>query len=219
MPYEPDQSPSNLIQLLKIGIGCCKKVVPKPLRQRIAEYFNSLRTARSPDRAILTEKIFPALSQTSALAPGAAVLWIGCRRYTMTYYALLECNGAQCWTLDIDPTVSRWGREGRHQVGDILDLAKLFSDMRFEAILCNGVFGFGIDTVVQQRRASEAMAGVLKPGGWLLLGWNTDRLLDPLQTGVMMPWFEPAHLPGFGEHHPVAGCTHVYDLFRRTSTG
>lgn len=214
MPSESDRR-FSAVQLIKIGVDRCRRAVPKPIRQQLSEYYNSLRTARSPDRAILTEKIFPALGQTSALGPQSAILWIGCRRYTQNYYPLLERWGACCWTVDIDPEASRWGRCGRHRVGDILNLATLFPDLRFDAILCNGVFGFGVDSLSAQQSASEAMAAVIKPTGWLLLGWNTDRIIDPVQTNVTAPWFERAALPGFGEHYPVAGCTHVYEVFRR----
>ncbi|WP_295446155.1 class I SAM-dependent methyltransferase [uncultured Thiodictyon sp.] len=192
-----------------------KKLVPRVIREHISEYVNSWRTARSPDRALLIKSILPAFGQTSAVAFHKAILWIGCRRYTKNYYSLLEHGGAQCWTLDLDPRVSQWGRAGRHVVGDILNLADIFPDIRFDVILCNGIFGFGIDTSSTQRRAAEAMATVITPGGWLLLGWNTDRIADPVQTQVMKPWFDQASLPSVGERFVVARSTHVYDIFRR----
>ena len=53
------------------------------------------------------------------------------------------------------------------------------------------MFGFGIDTVSVQRSACEAMAAVIKPGGWLLLGWNKDRITDPILKDVIAAWFDP----------------------------
>jgi hypothetical protein len=59
------------------------------------------------------------------------------------------------------------------------------------------------------------MAKVMKSGGWLLVGWNTDRIEDPLAAGLAAPWFEHVSLPGFSARYVVDGCTHVYDTYRR----
>src|SRR5205085_8012081 len=117
---------------------------------------------------------------------------------TKTYCHLLERWGARSWTVDIDPAMRRWGRPGRHIVGDMLELDRLFPELRFDTVLCNGIFGFGVDTPAARRRACAAMASVTKPAGWLLLGWNSDRGPDPLETRVVSPWFQTAALPGFG---------------------
>ena len=171
--------------------------------------------SRSPDRAVLLEEVFPALGRTTALSSGSKVLWIGCRRYTKKYYALIEHQGAECWSIDVDPSMQRWGRPGRHIVGDILELPRLFPGHSFDAVLCNGILGWGVDTTADQLKAFGAMAAVLKPGGWLLNGWNTDRISDPLKSGIADRWFEHVPLPGFRARYVVGGCTHVYDTYRR----
>jgi hypothetical protein len=185
------------------------------LRDEVATRRYDAMVSRSPDRVVLTKTIIPALGRTGTLASGTDVLWIGCRGYTKTYYRLLERWGAWCWTLDGDPTVARWGRRDRHIVGNMLELDRLFPELRFDAVLCNGVFGFGVDTPADQTRAFAAMAGVAKPAGWLLLGWNSDRVPDPLEAKLASRWFQTAALPGFGTRQVVPGCTHVYDVFRR----
>lgn len=194
-------------------------VQPARLRARLRHELASRRHAcmisRLPDRVMLTKAIFPALARTAALASGSDVLWIGCRRVTKAYYREIEARGARCWTLDIDPMVRRFGRRGRHVIGNVLDLNLLFPKLRFNAVLCNGIFGFGVDTVDDQIKACAAMASVTKPGGWLLLGWNSDRGPDPLQAGLASPWFEAAALPGFDTREVVKDSTHVYDVFQR----
>jgi SAM-dependent methyltransferase len=198
-----------------------KRVMPAGLRVRLRDELASRRNARMisrlPDRVMLTKTIFPALARTAALASGSDVLWIGCRRFTRAYYREIEVRGARCWTLDIDPKVRRFGRRGRHVVGDVLELNLLFRELRFNAVLCNGIFGFGVDTVDDRIKACAAMASVAKPGAWLLLGWNSDRGPDPLEAGLASPWFETATLPGFGTREVVSASTHVYDVFRRRS--
>lgn len=190
------------------------QAIPKNIRSWIREYHSSRRTSRSPDRAILTDIIIPAFAETPDFGLGAEILWIGTRSYTKGYYALLEKQGARCWTLDIDPEAERWGRPGRHTVGDVLALKALFPDRRFDAIFFNGVLGWGVDTPDDQQAATKAIAAVSKPEGWLLVGWNTNRISDPLETAALTPWFAPVSLPNFGTRQVVEGCTHVYDILR-----
>lgn len=172
------------------------------------------RVSRSPDRAVLQDVIFPRVRALLAADGEADILWIGCARFTRTYYRVLEGAGARCWTLDIDPAVARWGRRGRHVIGDVAMLARLFPGWRFHAIFCNGVFGYGIDTVAAQGAAIEAMARATVPGGWLLLGWNTHKVADPRESGILTSWYESAELADFGARQVVPGCTHVYDVLR-----
>jgi len=208
-------------RLLQAGVETAKHVLPArvraSLRERWTNWQRNQRVSKSPDRAVLTETIFPALARSQVFARGADVLWIGCRGYTKKYYRLIEAGGARCWTLDIDPNASRWGRSGRHIVGGMLESDVLFPDVRFDAVLCNGVLGWGVNAPSEQSRAYSAMASVTKPRGWLLVGWNTDRISDPMKATDANRWFEPACLPGFGARMVVEGCTHVFDLCRRRS--
>ncbi|WP_198026514.1 class I SAM-dependent methyltransferase [Bradyrhizobium sp. ARR65] len=170
---------------------------------------------RFPDRAILLETIFPALGQTRAMANTSRVLWIGCRPYTTLYYDLIEQKGAECWSIDIDPEMQPFGRPGHHITGDMLKLEQLFPANYFDAVLCNGVLGYGVDRPADQLRGFEALAAVTKPDGWLLIGWNTDRISDPLKLALANRRFEHAPLPGVTARYVVEGCTHVYDTYRR----
>lgn len=191
------------------------RVAPPPVRRWWDAYQNDLRISRSPDRAVLRTSIFPAVTDLIAGRDGAEVLWIGCARYTKDYYRVLESRGAQCWTMDIDPKVRCWGRHGRHLTGDLGSAAKLFGNRQFDVVYCNGIFGFGLDSREAQVEAVAAMAAVTSPDGWMLLGWNTNKVPDPMETGMLTPWFEPAELPGFGTRKFVVGCTHVYDFLKR----
>lgn len=107
-----------------------------------------------------------------------------------------------------------FGRRGRHVTGDMLNLAQLFPASGFDAVLCNGVLGYGVDAPADQPRAFAALAAVTKPNGWLLVGWNTDRISDPLTFARADPRLEHAALPGFSARYAVEGCTHVYDTYR-----
>lgn len=162
------------------------------------------------DRKLLAEAYIPALA-----AEGGKILWVGTRAYTAEDYAVLEARGAEVWTTDIDPDAARWGVEGRHRTGDICEADVFFADQAFDAIVCNGVLGFGVDAPEQQRQCLRALSAILKPGGRLLLGWNVDKIADPIAASLTQPWFEPQAFAGQPARVTFAETTHVYDALVR----
>ena len=177
---------------------------------QMRERRTSRRTRGSPDRVILTSEILPVFARA-----GGRILWVGCRRYTDDYPALLEAHGGECWTTDIDPDAAEFGRAGRHRTGDLTEIDTLFADQRFDAILCNGVIGHGVDTPQAQAQAMRGMAALTPPGGLLLVGWNTDKMSAADLATAAAGLFTPAHLPGVPAHREVPATTHVYDLFAK----
>ena len=163
-----------------------------------------------PDRQVMADSYVPALA-----AKGGRILWVGCREYTLDDYAALEALGGEVWTTDIDAGAARWGRPGRHRTGDVCQADRLFSDLTFDAVVCNGVLGYGVDTPEQQRQALTAMAAVLRPGGRLLLGWNTDKIEDPVAAGLTTADFAPAPLGDRPTRVAFDAVTHVYDSLIR----
>lgn len=190
-----------------------ERILPRRAAKEIGAWRANLEIARSPDRTVLTQEIFPALMR--ATGPDAALLWVGVRSYTNAYYRRLERAGAKVSTLD--PDAARFGRAGRHVVGSLLALNLYFTASSFDVVMCNGVFGFGVDAFADQAQAMAAMAFACKPGGWLMLGWNSDRVDDPAANGVGADWFEPEAPRGLWRRKAIAGVTHVYDFFRRTA--
>ena len=83
-----------------------------------------------PDRAVLIGQILPALSK-----PGTAILWVGCQAYTRRYPVIIERQGAECWTLEIDPAERRWGHPKRHTVGDLRNVGALYPPDYFHVAL------------------------------------------------------------------------------------
>jgi SAM-dependent methyltransferase len=82
-------------------------------------------------------------------------------------------------------------------------------------VLCNGVFGFGVDTRAAQLAALKAMGRILKPGGRLLLGWNTDRVEDPLTLDFVQSCFDADGSIANGVRNAVPGAGYVFDFLRR----
>lgn len=166
-----------------------------------------------PDRRALADIYLPALA-----ARGGRILWVGCRRYTAADYPVLERQGAEVWTTDIDPRAARWGRSGRHRTGDICEADQIFDGLSFDTIVCNGVLGFGVDQPYDQERALAAMAAILKPGGLLLLGWNTDKIADPLDLPRFGHFYAPASLGAAPSRLRFDAVTHVYDVLTRVAS-
>jgi SAM-dependent methyltransferase len=187
-----------------------KKLLPRPVRLWAKDMLNAHRVRRNPGRLVLVNEILPAYAVC-----GGRILWVGCRRYTKGYGALLERNGGECWTLDIVREHARWGAMGRHLTMDLLAIDRLLAAASFDSVLCNGVFGFGVDTRPAQLAALRAMAKILKPGGRLLLGWNTDRVEDPLRLDFVQNAFVGDALTAQGARWSVPEAGYIYDFLRR----
>jgi SAM-dependent methyltransferase len=175
-----------------------------------AEALRVAKIERSPDRLVLVDRYIPAFAKA-----GGRILWVGCQAYTADYPAFLEADGGEVWTLEFDPAAAIWGREGRHRTGDLKVADALFADLTFDAILCNGVLGFGVNSPPDQQTALAAMATLLRPGGLLLLGWNTDKIVDPVAAGFTAVGFKPATLGDLPQRMTFPTVTHVFDLLER----
>ncbi|MGA2051610.1 MAG: class I SAM-dependent methyltransferase [Terracidiphilus sp.] len=187
-----------------------RRLMPRPVRLWAKDMLNARRVERNPGRMALVDEILPAYA-----ACGGRILWIGCRRYTKKYGSLLEKNGGQCWTVDIESAHAKWGEKGRHFTWDLLSIDRLLAAASFDTVLCNGVFGFGVDARPAQLTALQAMRNILKPGGRLLLGWNTDRVEDPLSFDFVRSAFVGDDLTAHGARWAVPAAGYVYEFLRR----
>jgi hypothetical protein len=193
-----------------VAAPLAKRFVPRPLRLWARDILNARQVRRNPARIALVNQILPAYSNLAG-----RILWIGCRRYTRQYGALLSAHGGECWTTDIEPTHAKWGEPERHITGDLLAINTLFASQSFDSVLCNGVFGFGVDSCEAQLTALKATHEILKPGGRLLLGWNTERVVNPTTTDFAHGAFNPDDLIVRGGHLEIPEAGYVYAFLRR----
>lgn len=140
-----------------------------------------------PDRKTLESKILPAVASDAAIGD---VLFVGVQWYTTKYWPLFA--GKRFATLDFAPHLAQFGATD-HVVGDVCELGKHYGDRRFDAILLNGVIGYGLNTKEGVDRALTACADQLSPGGLLVIGVNEEKPshVDPsaVPAGAR---FEPA---------------------------
>lgn len=187
-----------------------KRLLPRSARLWAKDILNARQVKRNPGRIVLVREILPAYA-----ALGGRILWIGCRRYTREYGSLLERNGGECWTTDIERAHAKWGEPGRHFTWDLTSIDRLIAAAAFDTVLCNGVFGFGVDTRAAQLEALKAMCAILKPGGRLLLGWNTERVEDPLSFDFVQSAFTGDDFAVQGARWAVPEAGYVYEFLRR----
>jgi Methyltransferase domain len=189
-----------------------RTLLPKRVRHRLGTWYGELGIARCPDRLHLERELIPAVGHR-----GGNALFIGCRPYTKRYPALLGAHGAECWTIDVDPTVARWGAPERHVTDAVQNAQDHWPPSSFDTIVLNGVFGFGLDSVRDQDAALRVSRRLLTSGGWLILGWNTDRCIDPLELPALRNQFLPLSIPGLAPRQTFPASTHVFDTFTAVS--
>lgn len=184
-----------------------KQLAPATLRHAIYDRLLDREIPSYPDRVHMRDVILPIL----AAHPGTNILNVGCRRYSVDINSRLKAAGKSVSTIDIDPDAARWGAQ-THIVGDATCLDAYFPPSTFDVVIFNGVFGFGIDSGDEIDRAFVGLAHVLKPGGILLLGWNVDRVADPIpfmRSNVFRPH------AGFATA-TFDDSTHTYRAFERS---
>ena len=168
---------------------------------------------RSPDRDMLERVILPAYAQL----PGThKVLFVGSDWFTRHYEKLF--SGQEYWTLDPDPWKRRFGAH-RHIVAALESLDAHFAEGHFDVIVCNGIFGWGLNERVDCERAFLNCFTRLRAGGHFMLGWNDvpAHTPFPLASLASLAHFTPQPLPALGSAHFLADpqTRHMFDFYVR----
>ena len=203
-----------------------KALVPRGLKARVNWLLGRSVMNEFPDRRYLEDVVLPTLA---ALRPGQ-LLDVGLESYTAHHGSFFGPETDR-WTLDLNPEVARHGVPGRHLVANVLDAGRHFAPGSLDAVTMNGPFGFGLDRLDEQVRALEVVHGLLRPGGWLLIGWNRTsegELLiaatppppagtaarEPGTLDVVRERFEHVGPSGLPARKTFDGSSHVYDWYR-----
>jgi SAM-dependent methyltransferase len=149
-----------------------KPLIPVTWRRRMKIGF----WTDTEDRRILEETIIPEL--VNRFKKGK-ILFVGCAPYTQEYPDLFK--GVELWTLEPNPEMRRFGAK-HHVVSDLESVKEHFKTGYFDAIICNGVLGHGLNLRDHIKTAMHGCYDCLKLGGILVLGWN-----DLPETSTEMP--------------------------------
>ncbi len=170
------------------------------------------------DRRVLEQIIFPGYLADSAVR---RVLFVGCDNYTAHYEREFFAT-REYWTIEPNPNMRRFGAKGRHVIAPLEELAKHFRDRYFDLIICNGVYGWGLNTAVQCEAAFSQCHTCLKSGGHLLIGWNDvpthkNRASVLLADVPSLARFDKYHFPALGTWRYVTDTPyrHTYEFYRK----
>ncbi len=155
----------------------CAAATLWPLRSllhRAAHPFGAAQAFRSPDRRMLEDVI---LERYAASPRRLEVLFVGTRWYTGAYERLLAGHGYL--TIDVDPRAARHGSTQGHVTLCASEAAAWFAAGRFDVIVFNGVFGWGLDERGAVEAAVSGFHCLLREGGELVVGWNDVALRRP----------------------------------------
>ena len=88
----------------------------------------------------------------------------------------------------------------QHIVDDLKNLGKHFGPDSLDLILCNGVFGWGLDAKADVEEAFRACCDCLREGGVLVVGWDDIEERRPflLQECQSLRALKPFFFPPLG---------------------
>ena len=211
------------IRHLQDGIIPAMITVPThPLRARLGRHAAVRYLAHSvgvdlyshtEDRRVLEKVILPELSLNNELA---RILFVGCDWYTRRYQQLFARQ--EFWTLDVDPEKARYGA-GHHVTGCVTDVDRHFARGQFDAIVCNGVFGWGLNARNDVEKAFWGFHRVMRPDGIFVLGWNDTPERSPIRLDdcLSLRAFRRYDFPALGRSRFLTSTAyrHTYDFYLR----
>ena len=166
------------------------------------------------DRTVLEGEILPWLSAQPSLR---RVLFVGCEWYTYGYRKWFQAD--TYWTLDYAPEKKVFGSDRLHITDSMAQLAAHFGPESLDLIICNGVFGWGLNAPGDIEAAFSAAHRALRPGGLFLLGWNDvpKRRPVPIENITALRAFSPTLLGPLGASQFLTKGPnrHTYALYRK----
>jgi len=169
----------------------------------------------TPDRRLLEDVVLPFYA---SLPEVERVLFVGTDWFTRHYDSLFP--GKEFWTIDPSPWKRQFGTP-RHVADTLQNLGAHFSPGYFQLIVCNGVFGWGLNGREDCEQAFLQCFERLSPGGHLLFGWNDLPAYRPFPPSEIasLRRFRPFVLPPLAAEHCIAGPDnrHLFEFYFKPS--
>ncbi|HLU18684.1 MAG TPA: class I SAM-dependent methyltransferase [Pusillimonas sp.] len=140
------------------------------LSPKLAEKLNISFPFRSRDRDFLENEVFAYLNTYLGTADKSRrLLFVGLDKHNWHYHRLLNLT---FHTIDIDRRSARYGQKGLHCTGSATSLQEYYEPEYFDAVVANGMIGFGINTLEDFDAMLAGIAHISKPGAVVVLGYS-----------------------------------------------
>jgi hypothetical protein len=162
-------------------------------------------------RAVLEQMIIPSYANRHDIR---RVLFVGCDYYTSHYWKFFRHK--EFWTIDRDPRKKAFGSS--HHIGDALENLHHHShEEYFDVIICNGVYGWGMNSKEQCELGLRNCYSHLRQGGELMLGWDDvpEHVFVPLESINSLARFHHQRNSPFSAWRYETGShtRHVFDFY------
>jgi hypothetical protein len=169
---------------------------------------------RTPDRLVLEDIIIPFYVTRGV----GRVLFVGTDWFTKHYERYFA--GSDYWTIEVEPRRRRFGAR-QHIVDSLENLDRYFPASHLDLIVCNGVFGWGLDEPEACERAFQQCYYCLRDQGVLVMGWNEVPEHNPVALESIRSLAQFARLEdsplGTWRYAVPASARHVYDFYMKNS--
>jgi SAM-dependent methyltransferase len=196
-------------------IDTLKGILPQGLKHvgfKVRKSLGLTIPIRTDDRRVLEQIVIPYLSTQRDTDK---VLFVGCEWYTQHYKKFFV--GKKYWTIDFDPSKTAYGSRGHHIVDSLENIDKYFAGNYFDVIICNGVFGWGLNTKEQTKNAFGGCYKLLRPGGYFVLGWNDIPQSKPFhpEECTALRQFNSYIFPPLGatQYIPITSNGHTFNFY------
>ncbi len=163
------------------------------------------------DRRVLEKEIFPYFV---SLPEFYRILFVGCAWYTRGYNTIFQ--NKDYLTLEIDPGEAKYGAK-KHIIDSIENINRYFHEGELDLIICNGVFGWGLNEKTRVEEAFHRCYSSLRRGGIFILGWNDipERRPFSLAECQSLNLFDPFIFPPLSTSQYLTNTSnrHVYTFF------
>lgn len=191
-----------------------KTLVPRWLRQlRNVRYRGGHWPLSVPDRLVLEDEI---LGYFAGQGDVRRVLDVGTAWFTRFYHRLLP--EAEYWTIERYPELAKYGAP-KHKAISLLEVGEHFEPASFDLVVCNGVFGWGLDDPDEIASALKIVASSLRGGGVLVVGWDDNDnnrpsgLAASASAAGLSSWKFPPR--GESEIRTATKWNHVFSFYQK----
>jgi SAM-dependent methyltransferase len=171
---------------------------------------------RNDDRRVLEQVIFPYFVERPEFP---TVLFVGTAWYTEPYNQVFREKTYS--TIEIDPSQAQYG-SSNHIVDSLEYVDRHFAPRSLNLIICNGVFGWGLDEKSSVEKAFAHCYDLLRSGGIFMVGWNDVPEHRPfsLEDCEALKLFQPWEFPPLGttQYQTPSKNRHTFNFYIKSDS-